>query len=115
MTAPAPEALKLQRPLPAGALRIVATGEKNDERYVKYQVGDVVQWVLGSTTGEGYFIGHRKANKSGQILVLATAAEVGIEIDAEDCHPTGRSYPATGAEYRHRYFRQFPGKLAGNA
>jgi hypothetical protein len=57
----------------------------------------------------GYFIGHPNADKSGQILVLATAAEVGLEIDAEDCHPTGRSYPDTGAESRRRYFRQFPG------
>jgi hypothetical protein len=31
MTAPAPEALKLQRPLPDGALVIVARGEKKDE------------------------------------------------------------------------------------
>ncbi len=30
MTAPAEEALRLQRPLPDGALRIVATGEKED-------------------------------------------------------------------------------------
>jgi putative SOS response-associated peptidase YedK len=30
MTAPAPEALKLQRPLPDGTLRIVARGEKKD-------------------------------------------------------------------------------------
>jgi putative SOS response-associated peptidase YedK len=31
MTAPAEEALKLQRPLPNGTLRIVATGEKEDK------------------------------------------------------------------------------------
>jgi putative SOS response-associated peptidase YedK len=31
MTAPADEALKLQRPLPDGALAIVARGEKKDE------------------------------------------------------------------------------------
>lgn len=31
MTAPAEEALKLQRPLPDGSLRIVATGEKEDK------------------------------------------------------------------------------------
>jgi putative SOS response-associated peptidase YedK len=31
MTAPAEEALKLQRPLPGGSLKIVATGEKEDE------------------------------------------------------------------------------------
>jgi hypothetical protein len=30
MTVPAQEALKLQRPLPDGALRIVARGEKKD-------------------------------------------------------------------------------------
>jgi hypothetical protein len=31
MTAPADEALKLQRPLADGALKIVATGERKDE------------------------------------------------------------------------------------
>jgi putative SOS response-associated peptidase YedK len=31
MTAPADEALKLQRPLPDGTLRVVASGEKKDE------------------------------------------------------------------------------------
>ena len=31
MTAPAEDALKLQRPLPDGALKIVATGERKDE------------------------------------------------------------------------------------
>jgi hypothetical protein len=31
MTAPLAEALKLQRPLPDGALRIVATGSPTDE------------------------------------------------------------------------------------
>jgi putative SOS response-associated peptidase YedK len=31
MTAPAEEALKLQRPLPDGSLKIVMTGEKEDQ------------------------------------------------------------------------------------
>jgi hypothetical protein len=30
MTAPAPEALRLQRPLPPGSLKIVARGEKEN-------------------------------------------------------------------------------------
>ena len=34
MTAPAEEALKLQRPLPDGTLRIVATGTKEDGEVV---------------------------------------------------------------------------------
>ena len=70
--------------------------------------------VLGTTSGEGTFIGHPKADKVGKILVLATAAEVGVELDAEDCSPTGRSNPQRGREYRLRYFRQFPGVLQGN-
>jgi hypothetical protein len=31
MTAPAEEALKLQRPLPNGVLKVVMTGEKEDK------------------------------------------------------------------------------------
>jgi hypothetical protein len=31
MTTPAEEALKLQRPLPDGSVKIVATGEKEDK------------------------------------------------------------------------------------
>ena len=34
MTAPAADALKLQRPLPDGTLRVVATGAKTDEPLV---------------------------------------------------------------------------------
>ena len=80
-----------------------------------YKIGDVVQWVLGSTTGEGFFTGHPKTDKQGRVLMLVAAAEVGIEIDAEDCHLTGRSYPTIGQECRTRYVRNFPGKLAGGA
>lgn len=38
MTAPAEEALKLQRPLPDGALSIVAQGERKDEAQAETQV-----------------------------------------------------------------------------
>lgn len=84
-------------------------------RAMKYQIGDIVQWVLGNTTGEGFFIGHPKDDKKELVLVLATTGEVGVEIDADNCHPTGRSYSAVGRKYRLRYLRQFPGKLKGNA
>jgi hypothetical protein len=81
---------------------------------MKYQIGDVVQWVLGTATGEAIFIGHPNTAKNNKVLVLATAALVGIEIDAKDCRPTGISYPSMGGEYRQRYLQEFPGKLKGN-
>jgi hypothetical protein len=34
------------------------------------------------------------------LLAVMVAIEVGVEIDAENCHPTGRSYPTTGQQYR---------------
>ncbi len=40
MTAPAVEALKLQRPLPDGGLRIVARGGKKDEADIIHSVTD---------------------------------------------------------------------------
>jgi hypothetical protein len=79
---------------------------------MSYKIGDSVFWVLRSTSGDGYFIGHRKTG-GDKILILATSAEVGVEIDAENCRPTGRAYPDTGREYRLRYARNFPGKLLG--
>jgi hypothetical protein len=78
----------------------------------KYHVGDVVSWMLGSMTGEAYFIGTLASDLGGRVLVLATASEVGIEIEARDCHATGRGSPARGIEYRQRYARQRPGRLA---
>jgi len=36
---------------------------------VSYRIGDVVFWVLGTTSGEGTFIGHPKDDKVGKILV----------------------------------------------
>jgi hypothetical protein len=41
MTAPAEEALKLQRPLPDHALKIVAAGERKDESPSLLEVDDV--------------------------------------------------------------------------
>jgi hypothetical protein len=46
--------------------------------------------------------------------VLAMAAEIGFEVDADECSPTGRSNPQRGREYRQRYFRNHPGGLEGN-
>lgn len=42
MTAPAEEALKLQRPLPDGTLKIVATGERKDE--AAYPMHVISEW-----------------------------------------------------------------------
>ncbi len=81
---------------------------------MRYQIGAVVEWMLGTVTGEAIFIGHPKAAKHDEVLVLATAAQVGIEIDADNCRPTGDCYPPLGQAYRLLYFRQFPGKLQGN-
>lgn len=86
----------------------------------KYQIGDIVQWVLnrwafGGPMGESYFIGHLRADTKNRLLILATAAEVGIEIDAEQCRPTGRNNPSQGKDYRDRYARQRPGRLRSYA
>jgi hypothetical protein len=68
----------------------------------------------GTVAGEGTFIGHPKADKAGKVLVLAWATEMGVELDADECSPTGRSSPQCGREYRQRYFRNHPGGLEGN-
>jgi hypothetical protein len=86
----------------------------------KYQIGDILYCdlnglALGSTATEGYFIGHLRADTKNRVLILATAAEVGIEIDAEHCRAIGRSNPSQGNEYRDRYARQHPGRLRSNA
>jgi hypothetical protein len=76
-----------------------------------YHLGEIVRWLLGSTTGEAYFIGNLARDSEGRVLVLATASEVGIEIEARDCRTTGRGNSAHGNEYRQRYARQRPGRL----
>ena len=76
-----------------------------------YQVGDIVRWVLGNTAGEAYFVGKLARDTNGSVLVLATPAQVGIEIRAEDCNSTGNRNSAQGIEYRERYARQRPGRL----
>ena len=81
-----------------------------------YQIGDVVFYSLSGHTvaGEATFIGHPKGDKSSKVLVLALAAEVGFEVDADECSATGVSSPQRGREYRQRYFRNHPGGLVGN-
>jgi len=34
-----------------------------------------------------------------------------VELDAEDCKPTGRCYPQIGQSFRDRQLKQFPGEL----
>jgi hypothetical protein len=79
-----------------------------------YQVGDTVFWATASTAGEFCFIGHPRDDKAGKVLVLADSAEIKMEIDADECAPTGRSNPQRGREYRQRYFRTHPRGLDGN-
>src|SRR5688500_9377591 len=78
---------------------------------MSYRVGDIVRWALGTLAGEAYFIGNLARDAEGRFVVLATAAEVGIEIEARDCNATGRSSPSHGSQYRQRYARQRPGRL----
>ena len=79
-----------------------------------YSVGDVVFWGTPTTAGEYTFIGHPRGDKDGSVLVLAHSAEIGFEVDADECWPTGRSNPQRGREYRLRYFRNHPGGLEGD-
>jgi hypothetical protein len=87
---------------------------KRDDRSATYNVGDVVFWGTPTTAGEYTFIGHPKGDKGGKVLMLAHSAEVGFEVDADECNPTGRSDPQRGHEYRQRYFRSHPRGLEGN-
>jgi hypothetical protein len=86
-----------------------AASSKNE-----HSVGDVVFWGTPTTAGEYTFIGHPKGDKDGKILVLAHSGEVGQEVDAVECSPTGRSNPQRGRQYRLRYFRNHPRGLEGN-
>ena len=92
------------------AISAAVAGERQ-MNMTTYHVGDIVNWLLGSITREAYFIGNLALDPEGRVLVLATAAEVGIEIEARDCHTTGRGSPGHGTEYRQRYARQRPGRL----
>lgn len=69
---------------------------------------------MPTTAGEWTFIGHPRGDKAGKALVLAPSGKVSVEIDADECSPTGRSNPQCGREYRQRYFRNHPRELEGN-
>ena len=79
-----------------------------------YNIGDVVFWGTPTAAGEYTFIGNPKGDKAGKVLMLAHSGEVGFEVDADECSPTGTSNPQRGREYRHRYFRNHPRGLEGN-
>jgi hypothetical protein len=94
--------------LPAESGQSAATS-KHD-----YTIGDVVLWGTPTTAGEYTLIGYPKGDKAGEVLVLAHSAEIGFEVDADECSPTGINNPQRGREYRLRYFRNHPGGLEGN-
>ena len=75
-----------------------AGGQSAASSKTDYSIGDVVFWGTSTTTGEYTFIGHPKGDKEGNVLVLAMAAEVGFEVDADECSPTGRSNPQRGRD-----------------
>ena len=52
-----------------------------------YNIGDAVFWGTLTTAGEYTFIGHPKGDKAGKVLVLALGAEIGFEVDADECRP----------------------------
>jgi hypothetical protein len=58
-----------------------------------YKVGDIVFWATTSAAGEYTVIGHPKGDKAGKVSVLAMAADIGFEVDADKCAPTGHSNP----------------------
>ena len=58
---------------------------------------------------------HRGDNeKSGKILVLALGAEIGFEVDAQDCSPTGRSDGIRASSFASGILRSHPRGLEGN-
>ena len=67
-----------------------------------------------TTAGVYTFIASPEATAPARCWVLAHSGEVGVEIDADECAPTGRSNPRRGREYRQRYFRNHPRGLVGN-
>lgn len=90
------------------------SGQRAGSSKSDYNIGDVVFWGTPTNAGEFTFIGHPKGDTECKILVLAMAAEVGFEVDADECAPTRRSNPQLGREYRQRCFRNHPGALSGN-
>src|SRR5687767_1426024 len=114
---PKPKETKQKKPLvgkaPLGSLP-ADKGHSAASPRDDYAIGDVVFWGTPTTAGEYTFIGHPKGDKAGRVLVLAHSAEIGFEVDADECRPTGSSNPQRGREYRQRYFRNHPGGLEGN-
>jgi len=51
---------------------------------------------LQTTAGEYTFIGHPKDRQAGKVLMLALAAEVGFEVDADECSLDRSKEPASG-------------------
>jgi hypothetical protein len=62
-----------------------------------YNVGDVVFWGTPTTAGEYTFIGNPKGDHAGKVLILAFSGEIGFEVDADECSPTGRTTPIEDA------------------
>jgi hypothetical protein len=53
----------------------------------KHAVGDILFWTLGTTAGEGMFIGKLAASPDALVLIVGQQP---VEIDAADCSAARR-------------------------
>ena len=77
-----------------------------------FEIGDELFFTQGHGTvaGEAFYIGH--AIDSAAVLVLAKPGMPGTELDAADCHPTGRKDPKLGHQLRQAHRARSPRSLS---
>ena len=64
---------------------------------MKYEVGDLVKYMVPPMVGEAYFIGHPDNDKKDKVLVLARGAQIGMLVNtrtAGRCRARRRQRPA---------------------
>jgi hypothetical protein len=73
-----------------------------------FEVGDELFFSLGNGTvaGEAFYIGHIPGN--ADLLLLAKAGSVDVEVVATACRPTGYKDPQMGHRLREAHLAKFP-------